>query len=132
MIIDVAENYSVIARRKNIPFYAARTGINFSYFQPARLSFRFPSQLISQSFFFRLAQILPVERVFCRASPLDTPDEALANIFWRIDSGGAGLMESLWRKKRALVSSFTYFFPFCFSRFRLSILILHGRICQIV
>ena len=46
------KNYSAIARRKNIPFYPARTGINFSYFQLARRSFRFPSQLISQCFFF--------------------------------------------------------------------------------
>jgi len=38
-------------REKNIPFYPARTGINFSYFQLARRSFRFPSQLISQCFF---------------------------------------------------------------------------------
>ena len=46
------KNYSAIARRKNIPFYPARTGINFSYFQLARRSFRFPSQLTSQCFFF--------------------------------------------------------------------------------
>ena len=46
------KNYSAIARRKNIPFYPARTGINFSYFQLARRSFRFPSQLICQGFFF--------------------------------------------------------------------------------
>ena len=52
------KNYSAIARRKNIPFYPARTGINFSYFQLARRSFRFPNQLISQCFFFQLAQIL--------------------------------------------------------------------------
>ena len=108
MTIDKAETYSAIARRKNIPFYPARNGRNFSYFQLARLSFRFPSQLISQYFFFQLAQILPEERVFCRAAPLGTPDEALADIFWRIDSSGAGLMESLGHKKRALVSSFTY------------------------
>ena len=68
------KNYSAIARRKNIPFYPARTGINFSYFQLARRSFRFPSQLISQCFFFQLAQILPDERVFCRAAPSGTPD----------------------------------------------------------
>ena len=59
--------------RKNIPFYPARTGINFSYFQLARRSFRFPSQLISQCFFIQLAQILPEEQVFCRAAPLGTP-----------------------------------------------------------
>ena len=114
MTIDKAETYSAIARRKNIPFYPARNGRNFSYFQLARLSFRFPSQLISQYFFFQLAQILPEERVFCRAAPLGAPDEALADIFWRIDSGGAGLMESLWRKKRALISSFLIFSPFVF------------------
>ena len=68
------KNYSAIARRKNIPFYPARTGINFSYFQLARRSFRFPSQLISQCFFFQLAQILPVERVFCRAASSGTPE----------------------------------------------------------
>jgi len=45
------KNYSAIARRKNIPFYPARTGIIFSYFQLVRRSFRFPSQLISQCFF---------------------------------------------------------------------------------
>ena len=59
------KNYSAIARRKNIPFYPARTDIDFSYFQLARRSFRFPSQLTSQwFFFFQLAQILPEERVF--------------------------------------------------------------------
>ena len=67
------KNYSAIARRKNIPFYPARTGINFSYFQLARRSFRFPSQLICQGFFSQLAQILPDERVFCRAAPSGTP-----------------------------------------------------------
>ena len=46
------KNYSAIARRENNPFYPARTGINFSYFQLARRSFRFPSQLTSQFFFF--------------------------------------------------------------------------------
>ena len=46
------KNYSAIARRKNIPFYPARTGINLSHFQLARRSFRFPSQLFSQCFFF--------------------------------------------------------------------------------
>ena len=71
------KNYSAIARRKNIPFYPARTGMNFSYFQLARRSFRFPSQLISQCFFFQLAQILPEEQVFCRAAPLGTPDFSL-------------------------------------------------------
>ena len=49
--IESLKNYSAIARRKNIPFYPARTGINFSYFQLARRLFRFPSQLISQCFF---------------------------------------------------------------------------------
>ena len=67
------KNYSAIARRKYIPFYPARTGKNFSYFQLARRSFRFPSQLISQCFFFQLAQNLPEERVFCRAAPSGTP-----------------------------------------------------------
>ena len=75
------KNYSAIARRKNIPFYLARTGINISYFQLARRSFRFPSQLISQCFFFQLAQILPEERVFCRAAPLGTP--VIMNIFFK-------------------------------------------------
>ena len=56
-----------------MPFYPARTDMNFSYFQLARRSFRFPSQLICQGFFFQLAQILPEERVFCRAAPLVTP-----------------------------------------------------------
>ena len=68
------KNYSAIARRKNIPFYPARTGINFSYFQLARRSFRFPSQLISQCNFSQLAQILHEEGVFCRAAPLGTPE----------------------------------------------------------
>ena len=54
-------------------FYPARTGINFPYFQLAVRSFRFPSQLISQYFTFQLAQILPEERVFCRAATLGTP-----------------------------------------------------------
>ena len=72
-----SKNYSAIARRKNIPFYPARTGMNFSYFQLARRSFRFPSQLICQGFFFQLAQILPEERVFCRAAPLGTPADYL-------------------------------------------------------
>ena len=67
------KNYCAIARRKNILFYPARTGINFSYFQLARRSFRFPSQLISQCFFFQLAQIMHEERVFCPAAPLGTP-----------------------------------------------------------
>ena len=71
------KNYSAIARRKNIPFYPARTGINFSYFQLARRSFRFPSQLTSQFFFFQLAQILPEERVFCRAAPSGTPETSI-------------------------------------------------------
>ena len=66
------KNYSAIARRKNKPFYPARTGINFSYFQLARRSFRFPSQLTSQCFSFQLAQTLPDERVFCRAAPSGT------------------------------------------------------------
>ena len=47
------KNYCAIARRKTIPFYPARTGINFSYFLLARRSFRFPSQLISQCFIFK-------------------------------------------------------------------------------
>ena len=47
------KNYSAIAWRKNImPFYPARTGINFPYFQLARRSSRFPSQLISQNVIF--------------------------------------------------------------------------------
>ena len=50
--------------------YPARTGTNFPYFQLARRSFRFPSQLISQCNFSQLAQILHEERVFCRAAPL--------------------------------------------------------------
>ena len=71
------KNYSAIARRKNIPFYPARTDINFSYFQLARRSLRFPSQLTSQWFFFQLAQILPEERgFFFRAAPSGTP------VFW--------------------------------------------------
>ena len=53
-------------------FYPARTGINFPYFQLAGRSFRFPCQLISQSFISQLTQILPDERVFCRAAPLGT------------------------------------------------------------
>ena len=77
----------VIARRKNIPFYPARTGMNFSYFQLARRSFRFPSQLISQCFFFQLAQILPEERVFCRAAPLGTPEmSCIYNYFYSIEA----------------------------------------------
>ena len=83
------KNYSAIARRKNIPFYPARTGINFSYFQLARRSFRFPSQLICQGFFFQLAQILPEERVFCRAAPLGTPVDVLYDFrhqwVWRMN-----------------------------------------------
>ena len=71
------KNYSAIARRENNPFYPARTGINFSYFQLARRSFRFPSQLTSQIFFFQLAQILPEERVFCRAAPSGTPETSI-------------------------------------------------------
>ena len=118
MTIDEAETYSAIARRKNIPFYPARNGRNFSYFQLARLSFRFPSQLISQYFFFQLAQILPEERVFCRAAPLGTPDEALADIFWRIDSSGAGLMESLGHKKKSSCFFLYLFFPFLFFSFQ--------------
>ena len=47
--------------------------MNFSYFQLARRSFRFPSQPICQGVFFQLAQILPEQRVFCRAAPLGTP-----------------------------------------------------------
>ena len=74
------KNYSAIARRKNIPFYPARTGINFSYFQLARRSFRFPSQLTSQCFFFQLAQILPDERVFCRAAPSGTPVNSIVRL----------------------------------------------------
>lgn len=50
-----------------------------------------------------------------------------------IDSNGAGLeMESLWQKKKErLFFPLITIFPFCFSRFRLSILILHVRICQL-
>ena len=59
------KNFSAIARRKkNIPFYPARTGINFPHFQLARRSFRFSSQLISQCNFSQLAQIRHEERVF--------------------------------------------------------------------
>ena len=64
---------------KNIPFYPARNGINFPYFQLARRSFKFPSQLINQCNFSQLAQILYEERVFCRAAPLGTPDIRLSN-----------------------------------------------------
>ena len=70
------KNYSAIARRKNIPFHPARNGINFPYFQLARRSFKFPSQLISQCNFSQLAQILYEERVFCRAAPLGTPGQS--------------------------------------------------------
>ena len=55
---------------KNIPFYPARTGINLPFFQLARRSFRFPSQLINQCNFSQLAQIPHEERVFCRAAQL--------------------------------------------------------------
>ena len=48
-------------------------GINFPYFQLAKHSIRFPSQLISQCNFSQIAQILHEERVFCRAAPLGTP-----------------------------------------------------------
>ena len=54
--------------------YPARTGINFPYFQLARRSFRFPSQLVSQCHFSQLAQILHEEWVFCRVAPLGTPE----------------------------------------------------------
>ena len=73
-LISMKKKFSAIARRKNIPFYPARNGINFPYFQLARRSFKFPSQLISQYNFSQLAQILYEERVFCRAAPLGTPD----------------------------------------------------------
>ena len=46
---------------------------------------------------------------------IDTFWEALAHIFWRIDSSGAGLMESLWQKKRERVCFFLYlFYPLLF------------------
>ena len=47
-LISMKKNYSAIARRKNIPFYPARTGISFPHFQLARRYFRFPSKLITQ------------------------------------------------------------------------------------
>ena len=69
------KNYSAIARRKNIPFYLARTGISFPHFQLARRYFRFPSKLITQCNFSQLAQIRHEQQVFCQAAPLGTPDE---------------------------------------------------------
>jgi len=60
---------------KIIPLYPARNGINFPYFQLARRSFKFPSQLINQCNFSQLAQILYEERLFCRAAPLGTPEQ---------------------------------------------------------
>ena len=54
--------------------YPARTGINFPYFQLARRSFRFPSQLISQCHFTQLAQILHEGRIFCAVAPLGTTE----------------------------------------------------------
>ena len=51
------KNYCAIARRKSIPFYLARTSINFPNSQPANYS---------QCSISQLAQILPEERVFCR------------------------------------------------------------------
>ena len=59
---------------KNIPFFQPKPAINLPFFQLARRSFRFLSQLISQCNFFQLAQILHKERVFCRAAPLGTPE----------------------------------------------------------
>ena len=75
-LISMKKNYSANTSRKNIPFYPARTGINFPYFQLATLrSFRFPSlQLISQCNFSQLALKLYGERVNCRAAPLSSPD----------------------------------------------------------
>ena len=61
------KNYSAIARRKNIPFYPARTGMNFSASE-ALIQISQPANL--PRFFFQLAQILPEERVICRAAPL--------------------------------------------------------------
>ena len=73
---DIHEkNYSAIARRKNIPFYPARTGISFPHFQLARRYFRFPSKLITQCNFSQPAQIRHEQQVFCQAAPLGTPDE---------------------------------------------------------
>ena len=69
------KNYSAIARRKNIPFYPARTGISFPHFQLARRYFRFPSKLITQCNFSQPAQIRHEQQVFCQAAPLGTPDE---------------------------------------------------------
>ena len=60
--------------------------------------------------------------------------KALADIFLRIDPSDLGLMESFWQeKKRVLASRLLLIFSLLFpSRFRFSILILHGRIGQIV
>ena len=74
-IHEKKKNYSAIARRKNIPFYLARTGISFPHFQLARRYFRFPSKLITQCNFSQLAQIRHEQQVFCQAAPLGTPDE---------------------------------------------------------
>ena len=83
-LISMKKKFSAIARRKNIPFYPARNGINFPYFQLAKRSFKFPSQLISQYNFSQLAQILYEERVFCRAAPLGTPE--ILRIFLNIET----------------------------------------------
>ena len=74
-LISMKKNYSAIARRKNIPFYPARTGISFPHFQLARRYFRFPSKLITQCNFSQPAQIRHEQQVFCQAAPLGTPDE---------------------------------------------------------
>ena len=60
--------------------------------------------------------------------------KALADIFLRTDPRDLGLMESFWQeKKRVLASRLLLIFSLLFpSRFRFSILILHGRIGQIV
>ena len=63
------------ARPCNILYLSSQNPvINFPYFQLAKRSFRFSSQLISQCNFSQLAHILHEERVFCRAAPLGTPE----------------------------------------------------------
>ena len=75
-ILSEREHKIRIPKRPCNILYLSRQnpGINFPYFQLARRSFRFPSQLISQCNFSQLAQILHEERVFYRAAPLGTPE----------------------------------------------------------
>ena len=73
--ISKIDKICIPARPCNILYLSSQNpGINFPYFQLARRSFRFPSQLISRCNFSQLAQILHEERVFCRAAPLGTPE----------------------------------------------------------